>query len=130
VTRAYLFFLNLVIAFIIAFRWKKATVAPTPAKVDRVPAKKNPIGEASLALSAFPPTTTSFALVSTSPSSSVDSADADGDGEEVPLGDADADGVGVDRVDADGVGVDRVDAVGVGVGVDGVNVRFKLRVKL
>ena len=114
-------------AFIIALRWKKATVAPTPAKVDRVPAKKNPIGEASLALSAFPPTTTSFALVSTSPSSSVDSADAAGDGEDVPLGEADAVGVSVDPVDAVGLGVDPVDVVG--VGVDGVNVRFTLRVK-
>jgi hypothetical protein len=113
-----------VIAFIIAFLWKKATVAPTPTKAERVPARKNPIGEASLALSAFPPTTTSLDLVSTSPSSFVDSAEAEGDGEEVPLGDVDADGVGV--------GVDRVDSedVGVGVGVDGVKVRFRLRVKL
>ncbi len=112
-------------AFIIALRWKKATVAPTPAKVDRVPAKKNPIGEASLALSAFPPTTTWLALVSSSLSSSLDSAEAEGDGEEVALGDADADGVGAERVDAEVVGV----GVGVGVGVDGVNARFMLRVK-
>ena len=111
----------MVIAFIIVFRWKKATVAATPAKAERVPAKKNPIREASF--SAFPPTTTSLDLDSTSPSSLVDSAEAEGDCEEVPLGDADADGVGVDLTDAEGVGVD-------GIGVDGVNVRFKLRVKM
>jgi hypothetical protein len=108
-----------------------------PAKAARTTAKKNPIWEGSVSLSAFPSTTASLDLISTSASTSVDSAEARGDGEEVPLGDDDADGVGVDGVGVDGVGVDgvgvdRVDACGVGVdgvGLEGVKVRLRLSVK-
>ena len=101
----------------------KATVAPMPAKAERIPTAKNPIGEAPLSLSAVPLTTTSLDLVSTSSSSSLDSVEAEGDGEEVTLGEDDADGVDADGVDADGVDAD-------GVVVSGVKVRFRLRLKL
>ena len=84
----------------------KATVAPMPAKAERIPTAKNPLGEAPLSLSAVPPTTTSLGLVSTSPCSSLDSAKAEGDDEEVTLGEDDEDGVPVDGLEADGVPVD------------------------
>jgi hypothetical protein len=102
----------------------KATVAPIPAKAERIPTAKNPIGEPPLSLSAVPSTTTSLDLVSTSLSSSLDSVEAEGDGEEVTLGEDDADGVDADGVDADGVDADGVDADGVdadGVDADGVD---------
>jgi hypothetical protein len=108
----------------------KATVAPMPAKAERIPTAKNPIGEPPLSLSAVPLTTTSLDLVSTSPSSSLDSVEAEGDGEEVTLGEDDADGVDADGVDADGVVVDGVVVDGVVVdGVVGVNVRASSRLK-
>jgi hypothetical protein len=103
----------------------KATVAPIPAKAERIPTAKNPIGEPPLSLSAVPSTTTSLDLVSTSLSSSLDSVEAEGDGEEVTLGEDDADGVDADGVDADGVVVDGV----VVDGVVGVNVRASSRLK-
>jgi hypothetical protein len=84
-----------------------------PVKAERIPTAKKPIGEAPPSLSAFPPTTTSVDLVSTSLSSSLDSTEAEGVGEDVPLG------VVVGVVIDDGV---VVGVVVVGVEVDGLDV--------
>jgi hypothetical protein len=110
----------------------KATVAPIPAKAERIPTAKKPIVDAPLSLSAVPLTTTSLDLVSTSSSSSLGSVEAEGDGEEVTLSEDDADGVVAEGVDVDGVVAEGVDVEGVvaeGVDVSGVKVRFRLRVK-
>ena len=99
-----------------------------PANAERIPTTKNPIGEASLSLPGFPPTKASLERFLTLPFSAEDSAEAEGDGKKVPLGDFD--GEGFDGGGFDGEGFDGEDFDGDGVGVDGVKDRFRLSVKL
>jgi hypothetical protein len=103
-----------------------------PAKAERVPTIKNPMGGTSLLLSGSARTSDLVELASASLSSSAACAEADGDGEAEAL-EGVADGVEADGVEADGVEADGVEADGVeadGVEADGVNERDSVSVKL